>query len=81
MKKEKILAIAKKMVEKRCNEAYERMQSMPLCKQLYDDMRKAGYGQQMKIFKDLVFLSTIQHPEWTDEQILLNIHGRFMKTA
>lgn len=63
----------KAMVEKTCNEGFNRMANMPMCENLYNDMISNGYVEQAISFKNLVFYTTVLEPHLTDRQIIEKI--------
>ncbi|MDD6581568.1 MAG: hypothetical protein PUF10_02675 [Bacteroidales bacterium] len=57
------------MVEKTCADGFNRMKNMPVCERFYNEMVCAGFVEQAKTFKNIVFYTTVLNPEMSDEQI------------
>lgn len=70
MSDEEAKARIESLIEAKAKEAFDRMRSMDRCRQLYVDLKKQGYHKEMETFKAYVFMATISHPEWTEQDIL-----------
>lgn len=66
----KIQEMAQELVNNKCNEATARMAEMPKCKEIFTQMVKEGFTEQARVFKRIVLLTTILHPEMSDLDIL-----------
>lgn len=73
MKATQLNEMMKEMVEKTCNDGFNRMANMPMCENLYNDMIRNGYVEQAISFKNLVFYTTVLEPQLTDSQIIEKI--------
>lgn len=64
------------LIEARVGEGIERMRSFRLCRQIHDNLRKEGYGEQMAVFRSYVLMATVSHPEWDEIMILKSLADR-----
>lgn len=70
MSDEEAKARISSMLESRFKEGFDRMRSMERCRQIYADMKKQGYRNEAEDFKVAVIMATVEHPEWSEQDIL-----------
>ena len=61
----------KGLIETKVEEAYKRMNSFSKLKSVFENLTKKGYAEEMRWFRDVVFATTLYHPDWTEEDILM----------
>ena len=63
----------KERIETRVAEAAERMKNLPKSQAIFEELTKQGYVEEMKCFRNVVFSTLLLHPDWTDDDILMDI--------
>ena len=71
--------LLRELVEEKFNKAFEKLKTFHKCEQLYDEMCKAGYGEPMQAFKNIVLYSIILKPEITEEELLVDFYNKMHK--
>lgn len=66
------------LVEEKFNEAWKKMIKFHKCELVYNEMCKAGYGEPMQAFKNIVLYSIIINPDITEEELLTNFFNKIM---
>ena len=71
--------LLRELVEEKFNKAFEKLKTFHKCEKLYDEMCKAGYGEPMQAFKNIVLYSIILKPEITEEELLIDFYNKMHK--
>ena len=79
MNKEELTTLLHKLVEEKFNKAFEKLKTFHKCEQLYNEMCKAGYGEPMQAFKNIVLYTIILNPEITEEELLVDFYNKMHK--
>ena len=79
MNKEELKTLLHELVEEKFNKAFEKLKTFHKCEKLYDEMCKAGYGEPMQAFKNIVLYSIILKPEITEEELLIDFYNKMHK--
>jgi len=79
MTNKELQILLRELVEERFNKAFEKLKTFHKCEQLYDEMCKAGYGEPMQAFKNIVLYSIILKPEITEEELLIDFYNKMHK--
>lgn len=79
MKQEEIDQKIKELVLARAKRASEKMKNLPKCQDIFVEMTKQGYVEEMNCFRNIIFFSAMLHPEWTDEELIENFYRELVK--
>ena len=73
MIQEEINKKIKELIVARVDEATEKMKNLPKCQAIFEELTKKGYVEEMKCFRNVVFSTLLLHPDWTDDDILMDL--------
>jgi len=79
MTERELQILLRELVEEKFNKAFEKLKTFHKCEQLYNEMCKAGYGEPMQAFKNIVLYSIILNPNVTEEELLIDFYNKMHK--
>ena len=71
--------LLRELVEKKFNDAWNKLMTFHKCEQLYNEMCALGYCEPMQAFKNIVLYTIILNPEITEEELLIDFYNKMHK--